>query len=282
MGEKGAPARFSIRRRALRLVFAAAVVLLCVAPARADEGGVPGFVLRDEPVSALDRAALTAWGEQVSRGGWSHYECAPLAEHHPVVVCLFAHSMMMSRIFDRAAWEIESPRYAQQTGGNLGIDLRLDDLLAFAERHRGEAEHDGPAAAGQDLRPEERDFVENVVPLLRRRLGARAVVATAWGNMVTLEHELLHARYFSSAEYRQAVSDFWHDSLTEDQRAQIRREFSAQFNPRNEDLMINEFQAYVLQSRPSPWLTGLRTVLRPMLRDHLARNGLWTEVFENE
>jgi hypothetical protein len=190
--------------------------------------------------------------------------------------------MMMSRIFDRAAWEIESPRYAQQSGGNLGIDLRLDDVLAFAERHRGDAERDGPAAAGLGLRPEERDFVENVVPLLRRTLGARAVVATAWGNLTTLEHELLHARYFSSAEYRQSVSDFWHDSLNEEQRTQIRREFSVQFNPRNEDLMINEFQAYVLQSRPSLWLSGMRAVLRPMLRDHLARNGLRTEVFENE
>jgi len=264
------------RRRSGALAALGLGLALFAGAAAAADGVYPTFVLRDDPVSALDRAALAAWGEDVGRGDWSHYECAPLAEHRQVAVCLFSHSLMMSRIFDRAAFEIEAPRYAQHNGGNLGIDLRLDDLLAYGERRRAAA-----ATGEAPLGLEERDFLETVLPLLRRRLGARAVVATAWGNLGTLEHELLHARYFSSAEYRQAVADFWHDSLNEEQRTQVRREFSSQFNPRNEDLMINEFQAYLLQSRPSLWIAGLRAELRSRLLDHLARAGLGTEVFQN-
>ena len=94
-----------------------------------------------------------------------------------------------------------------------------------------------------------------------------------------MEHELLHARYFASESYRQAVGDFWRETLSEEQRGLIRREFGTQFNARNEDLMINEFQAYLLQSRPPLWLTGLRGLLRPRLLEHLAARGEPPNVF---
>ena len=60
----------------------------------------------------------------------------------------------------------------------------------------------------------------------------------------TLKHELCHARYFTSPEWRAAVDRVWFTVLNDKQRAYI-----ASFMLRlgyKEDVHIDEFQAYTL------------------------------------
>jgi len=79
-----------------------------------------------------------------------------------------------------------------------------------------------------------------------------------------LTHEASHGLYFTSGEYRTFVRKTW-DSL-EDEDRKMWRFFLGWYgyNPKNEDLMMNEFQAYLVQQKPeeaplyfSPRLAGL-------------------------
>lgn len=67
-----------------------------------------------------------------------------------------------------------------------------------------------------------------------------------------LTHELRHALYFLNDRYRGAVNQVWHRRLDRTDRQAIRRALTlADYDPSDETLMRNEFQAYVLaESRP--------------------------------
>lgn len=235
------------------------------------------MVLRPEPLT-ISAQAIRQWGEQTREHGWRRYECAPLAEFPGAVLCLFAHSMMMNDIFRGPATAIEGPRGMGGRSALLGIDFRVDDLLAYrASRYpRGAPDVTPDVAPGGD--PEgsglrEQSFLFESLPQLTERLGARSVIAAAWGNMPTIAHELYHARYFSDPAYRAAIAAFWNDRLSEAERRQIRTALGALYDSRNEDLMLNEFQAYVLPSTASPWVRDLNQKYRVPLRDFLNERG---------
>lgn len=67
-----------------------------------------------------------------------------------------------------------------------------------------------------------------------------------------LTHELSHAEYYTNPLYAAYCRRFWHGVMTEQQRAAFRR-FLAQesYNPDNEEMMINEMQAYLMYT-PDP------------------------------
>jgi hypothetical protein len=62
-----------------------------------------------------------------------------------------------------------------------------------------------------------------------------------------VSHEILHAQYFTTPAYRAAIEEYWR-GLSDRQRAAIRASLAAVYNPKDEELMQNEFQAYVLMS----------------------------------
>jgi hypothetical protein len=64
-----------------------------------------------------------------------------------------------------------------------------------------------------------------------------------------LVHELSHGLYFTSAEYRAHCSRFWRDSMTDDERRLMRRLLARMnYDPHNEDLLINEMQALLMHT----------------------------------
>ncbi|MEW6163670.1 MAG: hypothetical protein AB1642_01265 [Pseudomonadota bacterium] len=77
-----------------------------------------------------------------------------------------------------------------------------------------------------------------------------------------LVHELSHAEYYTNPDYANHCRRFWHNELTESQRAAFRG-FLAKggYNPENEEMMINETQAYLMHTPDprafSPRLLGL-------------------------
>lgn len=67
-----------------------------------------------------------------------------------------------------------------------------------------------------------------------------------------LTHELSHAEYYTNPAYRDWCRKFWREILTERQREKLRAFLTRSgYDPGNEELMINEAQAY-LSFTPDP------------------------------
>jgi hypothetical protein len=67
-----------------------------------------------------------------------------------------------------------------------------------------------------------------------------------------LHHELSHGAYFTDPAYAAYAKDFWQNVLTEAQRAGFRRFLGSEgYDETNEDLMLNEAQAYLVHT-PDP------------------------------
>lgn len=67
-----------------------------------------------------------------------------------------------------------------------------------------------------------------------------------------LHHELSHGAYFTDPAYAAHAQHFWRAVLTEEQRAAFRRFLGSQgYDTSNEDLMLNEAQAYLINT-PDP------------------------------
>jgi len=64
-----------------------------------------------------------------------------------------------------------------------------------------------------------------------------------------MAHELSHGRFFTDAVYREHCAFFWHQLLTEPERAAWRRYLAEQgYDPANEELMVNETQALLMHT----------------------------------
>lgn len=64
-----------------------------------------------------------------------------------------------------------------------------------------------------------------------------------------LMHELSHGLYFTSREYRDHCWRFWRERMTEDERRLMRRLLSRMnYDPHNEDLLVNEMQALLMHT----------------------------------
>ena len=67
-----------------------------------------------------------------------------------------------------------------------------------------------------------------------------------------LMHEISHAEYYTNPLYANYCRYFWRNVMTEDQRSAFRKFLSrSSYNPDNEEMMINESQAYLLYT-PDP------------------------------
>ncbi|MDP2809901.1 MAG: hypothetical protein Q8O34_07095 [Rhodocyclaceae bacterium] len=77
-----------------------------------------------------------------------------------------------------------------------------------------------------------------------------------------LSHEISHAEYYTNPLYANFCRHFWRSVMTEGQRAAFRKFLSASsYDPNNEEMMINETQAYLMYTPDprafSPRLVGL-------------------------
>lgn len=88
------------------------------------------------------------------------------------------------------------------------------------------------------------------IPQEKRGGGEPPVDAAARRTILT--HELSHAEYYTNPDYRAWCRKFWQETLTERQRQKLRAFLARSgYDPANEELMINEAQAY-LSFTPDP------------------------------
>ena len=123
-------------------------------------------------------------------------------------------------------------------------ELRLGNLLLFSKMLR--EDNDRLLATPEReavvtfsaLQPDNpRTAVDETVDALRRE--------------AILRHELSHGEFFTNAAYRQHCWTFWQNLSDEDRR--LFRSFltSADYDPRNDELMVNETQAFLMHT-PDP------------------------------
>jgi hypothetical protein len=64
-----------------------------------------------------------------------------------------------------------------------------------------------------------------------------------------LHHEMSHGEFFTNQAYRRHCERFWHERLTEAERALFRKFLARHgYDPQDETLMINEAQAYLMHT----------------------------------
>jgi hypothetical protein len=79
----------------------------------------------------------------------------------------------------------------------------------------------------------------------------------ARARQVILHHELSHGEYFTNATFAAWVHTFWREALTDEDRAAFRRFLGGEgYDIQEEDVMMNEMQAYLMQTRDARYFSA--------------------------
>ncbi len=162
---------------------------------------------------------------------------------------------------------------------NYGHDYRAADLARF---------FDTAARERVTLRPDEqhlRQLLAQQAMLAPGAVGAVISIPPETTNppvgpaarATILRHELSHAAYFTDPAYTAYARVFWETVLSEEQRAGFRRFLAGEgYDGTNEDLMLNETQAYLVHTRDQrffePKLAGLSESEADRLREIFLRD----------
>jgi hypothetical protein len=216
--------------------------------------------------------------------GISYVEVAELKELPGTYVLLFNGSRFMNSALDRASLYIEKGELlsdAQVVAGEEdsgGHNLRAEDVLQFWDKYQAQKEPAGPSSSEDAAYLQiEQDLWHNVIlPLARENPNAVFLAASVDGGAgEVLTHELVHAQYVTQPEFRDVVEQFWHEQVSEEDKADVRDALSASYDVSNEELVMNEFQAYLLQrGNEDRELKAFVAKYEQPLRDALAARGV--------
>lgn len=91
-----------------------------------------------------------------------------------------------------------------------------------------------------------------ILSIPQEKAGGLEPAVSALARQTILMHELSHAEFYTNPLYRAWCRTFWRDVLSERQRGALRAFLAKSgYDPDNEDLMINEAQAYLFYT-PDP------------------------------
>jgi len=191
-------------------------------------------------------------------------ECRELSTLAGAQVCYFGDRDQMNGALLRASIfteglgtyakgsipKLNEPELARVSGAAAGHDLQGSDLAEFYAKAEAEC-----ASSNQDANvcpnaAEKEFFAKIVLPRLERK---EPLVVIGFETLTTgipyqqsVSHEVLHAQYFLDPEFRETTDAFWNERVTERDKAEIRHTLSPIYDEKNEFLMRNEFQAYIL------------------------------------
>jgi hypothetical protein len=230
----------------------------------------------------------------------SFVKIAPALEIPNTLVLVFNYPTVMNIAFLRASLYIEGGQAykkafvvngrsiiknadlmkAMDKLGVAGHDFRASSLLDFwnsMDQMDPRAFRPVPSSSYNELLPIEFELRRALEPYFLKHPETTIVAVSAnYYSSTVFSHEISHAQYFNIPEYRSAVIAYW-NSLSELDRGQIRDYLSGpgKFYDRNqEDLLINEFQAYLthLDFYKNPKIAANLGRYRPLLRKHLLQS----------
>lgn len=246
-----------------------------------------------DPVS-VENGELAAWMQTFENGPKSNSatgdtECREVEELKNAFLCLSYDQETMNSALTRASLSIEGiggvekgtvislenngyQYYKRRIGGH---DLKGTDLAEFYSAIEKECTVDSQKCANEY----EKEWYEQfILPTLDKSDGEIVIVTFAIQSSMSADavvtHEILHAQYFLDEAFRNVIEDFWANELTGDQRDQVRATLGRHYNPADELLMRNEFQAYILMAGAEYKMLGrMVDMFRSPLMDALSRQG---------
>lgn len=128
-----------------------------------------------------------------------------------------------------------------------GHDIESKDLLAFYQQVKQHCSTHEEYC----LTDNEASFHAAVITPLENRHAPFVIISFSVQSAARPEevvsHEYIHAKYFLDSDYHAQITAYWNQVLNTQQRAEIRHKLQEiGYNAANEDLMRNEFQAYIL------------------------------------
>jgi hypothetical protein len=243
-------------------------------------------------VSTLDATnGIPAWNQSFKKRAQAlinqnqypangYTECAETRELKNVYLCLSDTQKNMNLMTARAALFTEGSfgvpngsvvsqsderfqKAIKYIGGN---DLKSTDLIDFY-RNAQMACKQSPDTC---LNNQESEIFSNLILPQARKTSDFVVITYAllsempYQDVVT--HEIMHAQYFVQPKFRETVDNFWANSMSEDERSQVRQILGQYYDASNDYLMRNEFQAYMLQANAEEdFLKSLVPIFRERL-----------------
>lgn len=197
---------------------------------------------------------------EVGSNGISMMKCAQVLELPGAYLCASNSQQQMNKTFTRMGifWGSgkDFPPGTFLSNEN-SVLKRLEETIAGHNLPGGvisnyfvAADHQSPADC---LNVEERGFEKGFIesPEISALAGRYYLIAFSANSVldyrVVVNHEIHHAQYYLHPELKAAINDFWKNQVTEEDKGVIREMLGTVYNEQNEDLMIDEFQAYILQ-----------------------------------
>jgi hypothetical protein len=217
-------------------------------------------------------------------------ECRAVQEIPGAHVCLSYDQKDMNLALGRAS------SYIEGTGGNTkgvlinqddkvfhsflydigGHDLKGASLLNFYEvvqKACSESNEDENVCFSKN---ESELFSNFIIPAIKENPNFVLITYSLISSMDyenILSHEIMHAQYFLDSNFRDVVDHFWDSKVSEMDKIAIRNIFSKNYDPNDEFLMKNEFQAYLLQAdAEKAWLKKYLLKYRGALISALLKN----------
>lgn len=216
------------------------------------------WVQKAEPVSRN----LRLKGQYPQSG---YYECYETAEIKDTILCHFNNKEDMGYALARASCYIEGSFCGHEKGSIIGFndpgfraallqingyDLKGSDLIRFYNAVNTKCKE----SKLEDICPnhfERKLFEEKLLPWATVKPNYVLITFARFNGenwYIALLHEIMHAQYFQVKKYQEIVNNYWNHRVSEKEKAQIRLALSIAYDPKDELLMINEFQAYLLQT----------------------------------
>jgi hypothetical protein len=227
------------------------------------EGIHGGIELVTTKIRVTDGIAL--WRQEIDRRGrelikansglgpTGLIECREAEEIPAAYLCLSFFQYDLNRLFGRASifaeggYELGRGSLANESHPDMaklnlttqGHDLKSSDLLTFFKMSE------------TSWNPYEKKFHDNVLLKLKKRHGKFVVLGFSYQAFDSYQsivgHEVMHAQYLLQPQYAKTVANFW-GTLSADERSAIRSALKEEaYDPADEELMKNEFQAFVLE-----------------------------------
>ena len=89
-----------------------------------------------------------------------------------------------------------------------------------------------------------------------------------------IAHEILHLQFFTDSRIKPVAEKFWDEKVSAEDKAAIKQKLAPNYNVEDRELLVNEFQAYMLQASAEYYELGNFLKYRDALRAAMAAVGV--------
>lgn len=186
--------------------------------------------------------------------------CAAIKEINTTFLCVSSSRAVMNQMFTRVGfyWGTANGYPAGTLISNSDPVLAAYNKVITGQNLPGEIISDFYAQvlrlprSDKSLNSSESEFLNNVlksdqIKKLKNRYAVIGIAADLASYEKNLVHETQHAKYYTWNAYRNNVNEFWKIHVTETDKRDIRNALSIAYNSEDEKVVIDEFQAYMLE-----------------------------------